>query len=1379
MKFRLLIGYSVITTMVLNLNVALIGLAISAFTLAPVPAFAMLGSDTPKKDEMNAKYNLSNPTRNHQSDTFDPKLEAYFNQPARDLNPTLGQVLSTPVPTRTIDLSGYNLNRNMSEQLDMAKNLSKTHGTPVKNAGDYKSEYTKTGTRQFTRDANGQLVMGVVEGVPKVQNFNDDDMLGAEAQNPNYSSEKNKESMYGDDTKIFAEGKAIHTNFKDANSGKSASGRAYRVITGSAQRGIDTNIPESSPWLKPSFNAVADAQDPTKMFGSCSEVKKPVIEKVAVTKKTEHKCQDTSQVNKDFCEVTRAIKIPVFSNSAGLKSCGPGCYEFPLNVDAWKTSKCRSSPGDSPSAKFVLNLNMSQGFTIKSVKINGTADDHFRYTMNGQKIWESNGGSQSTNGNMDAGSCNPDGYHVINTDVTNTVNSILGPLPSTGVVTLNFQGDIRWKQNGGMASTVRIELEDTSGQGFETKFIQYPEGCYDALKMEDKLTRGLDGVYNWKELGIDPSLPPISYQCTSSPRQPVCPAGEVAFGSAGQEKCYASPIPPVCPSGTYNTLTGQCEYAATKTCPSVAGMACGVDGQGNSMFAISPSATLNVDTCTYTDHEHCGAWSHVASANSSCPNGGSLVGQMCVSQANKTNSCDASKGYSLKKVKINGVEQERCEGPVTSYQPNSWSCDGGESFSTSYCAVTYEDFRDENGSLIPTIDANGFPINPPFLDNEGQPIQFMDVAKCLKPQPLPNQPLPDIPKSFCTFDEYQNIDVGDNGFTAGLLAAIPPFYSGDSGNKTWKVNLKGYRCDPTNGQLMCRIDDISGEKVCTTWEELRQKPDQCEAYKKDPTCVEVSSTCPDGWYEPVSKRCMSETKRYECSTTSTIDVKNEVTTNTCAGMLPCLGGDCEVGEKETNPNFVKAMVAASVIDEAQDDSQCDDPADATTCRIFNGKFKYCSWETTGMGMDCCEEAKGVDIVGYVVFSRQMLKVGKMAGSGAYGQGVQGMYKTLSTPITNATEAISSWANSAYTSVGNMVKGPVTSTMNSLMGSSEVVSTTGSATASVAGAAAGETATASIEAALAALQQEVYAFVYNMLPESLANLIFTSSTSAGVTTYTANGPLTNALSNVMAVYAAYQMIKLALTLLTACDDVEMDMGVKLAQRTCFKVGDSYCNKRYPVIGGLGACMQNRQNYCCYSSILSRIVMKESYSQLGINPLPYGNQPSSGPQMDGSCQGLTFEQFGQVNFEAPSMQTALQEWVGLLLESQQIPTETSEQSLTGGASTDDPTCPPVQKPVLNCYTDAQTLKEVCEHKRDSSGNLMYDLVAQECIKTLKPGQIWNAAGRKVTSERTKENLGTAEDRVQESKDKMRDAANTLDCSVVPRPPVCLFNIDPRDE
>jgi hypothetical protein len=1327
-------------------------------------------TSTPLLDKLNQKYGLQDPTRNHQTDVLSNKVQNQITNPgaSRDLTPQIVNTLNNSGPSTTVDLSKYGSAAapTFNQYRDQAVNLSKTQGMPTGTVsstanGDsiqsVDAQYARGGTRQVTRDANGQLVIKVIENVDRASGLDANDLLSSENNptHPGYSYEAGKKTMYGNETAIFDQGKLTHQTFKAPSTGNSASARSYRAITAGAYRAAM----EPSPllMLQQSFDKLEDTQDPTKFLTGCTTQTIPSNAQFTSTSASEYFCQDTGKSNLDYCEVERKTKIPVYSSSPGLRTCGVGCYEFPLNIDVWKTSSCRSTPGHAPSAQFTLNLNLSHGIAIKSVSITGEADDHFRYTLNGQKLWESNGGSQSTSGNMDGGACNPDGFHKINTDITSRVTSILGSLPATGVATLNFQGDIRWKRNGGMTSTIRFEIEDTSGEGLETEFIQTPEGCYDALKLEDKITRGLNGIYDWQELGIDPSLPPHIYQCKSPPRQASCPAGETAFGSAGQEKCYAIPKPPVCPAGTFNAATNRCEYGATIKCPTLSGVSCGTNASGNPIYPIDPESTLIGLRCHYQDHEHCGPWNYEQDATISCPNGGTVDGTLCVMPGITTNVCDTAKGYSLKTVKMDGVEYQRCEGPVTDYQPNVWTCDAPHQFESNYCTITYEDFKDENGVPIPTIDANGNPINPPYYDSEGQLIEFEDVAKCWKPQSVPGADPIDIPKSFCTFDEYEVMEEGSRGFPIDLLVAVPPFFTGDTGNKTWKVNLKKYRCDPTDGRIMCYPDPDTGKEVCYNWEDLKNLPDRCLRYKQEPKCREVARECTEGWYEPITKRCMADTVTYRCEEESVIDYQTKIEKNTCESMMPCVGGNCEIGQPEKNDKFVKAMVAGSILDNVQGDSSCKDPSDPSTCRIFEGEYKYCSWETSGLGSDCCEEAKGVDILGYITFTRQMLKVNQMAYSGGFGQGVAGGYQKLAQPVTDGYKAIADWANSQ-----------IRSASESIFGNTQAASQ-------------GVTAASNgITAALAQLQQQVYKFVYDMLPDALQTLVFDvvkDKATGEVTDIALDKAFGNALSNVMAVYTAYQLIKLALILLTACDKHEMDMGVRLAQKQCFKVGNTYCNKKYPI----GTCMQRRQDHCCYSSILARIVMKEAYTQLNINPLPFGNQlKAETPEAEGSCLGLTSEQLGMVNFDAPSMQTALNEWIGLLLKAGEIPSESSEQSLTGGATADATTCPPQEKPRLFCYIDTNTGEQICEHARDANGNLLYDSVPTDCVKKLKPGQIWNASDRKPATERITGSDGyikNAQDRVMESKNQIKTILNNLDCSVVPRPPVCQFGIDPK--
>lgn len=1390
MRLKKLISTFLIITLIGNTNVFSFYYAFAgvAFLISSANAYAdppEPPSQTPKLDELKNKYELNNPTRNHQSDTLPTKVQQQIASPgaSRDLTPIISNTLTNPTPSRTIPLNQYFDPSNpatFNSQRDLALSLSKTHGAPSGNvttgaSGDSISsvnlEYNRKGTRQFVRGPDGKLVLKVVDGGERVSGVQPNDLFSNEygTGHPGYSFEGNKQSLYGNDEGIFVEGKSTHDTFKDPTTGNSASARGYRAVTDGAMRAIQQ--PSPLLLLQQSFNTLQNTQDPNLWLSSCSTQTVPSTSVFTSTTETEHFCQDTGQSNFDFCEVERNIKIPVYSSTPGLRSCGVGCYEFDLNVDVWKTSRCRStSGGDAQPATFTLMLNLSHGIAIKNVEIKGEAHDHFLYTLNGQKLWESSGKSQGPTGNYLGGSCNISGHsHKINTNVTSRVNSIVGPLASEGVYSLTFRGDIRWKRNGGMASTVRFEIEDTSGEGLETTFIQYPEGCYDALTLEDKLLRGLNGVYDWAEYGIDPTLPPLRYECVSPPRQPQCPSGEIPFGSAGQELCYGIPKPPICPAGLYNDETDRCEYPATIVCPSGTGIPCGTQPNGFPKYPVALEVAQTGMICTYTDPEHCGSWSHTLPAEVTCPAGGTPDGSLCVIPADKSEVCDIENGYSYHTVTIEGVEYQRCQGPVTSYTPNTWQCESvdGEpqTYSSTYCAITYEDYRDEDGNPIPTIDENGFPISPPFYDDEGEEIAFRDVAKCLKPQSLPDVEPVDLPQSFCTFDEYEIIDEGDRGFPVDLLSGIPNFFDGDTGNKTWKVNLKKYRCDPSKGRIMCFPDPDTGEEKCYDWEDLKNLPDRCASYKQDDRCSEVSRECTEGWLEPISGRCMAETVTYRCADETVINYETTREINTCESMLPCVGGNCDIGEKEQNENFVKAMVAGSIIDNIQGDSACEDPSDPSTCRIFQGEYKYCSWEVTGLGTNCCEEAKGVDILGYITFTRQLLKVNQMAYSGAFGQGVAGNYQTLAQPVVDGYQAISNWAMDGIRSATESIFGNAAS------------SSAGGAVSAI---------SEGISAALSALQQQTFQFVYNMLPDALAQMIFqeTANVAAGEASKLAlQDSVGNFVSGLMAVYAVYSLAKLALTLLTACDEHEMDMGIKLAQRQCFKVGPTYCNKRFPVIGGLGACMQRRQDYCCYSSILARIIVKESYSQLGINPLPFGNKLNAGtPEAKGSCLGLTAEQLSSLDFNAPSMQTALEEWIGLLIQSGAIPTETSEQSLTGGATTEDASCPPQQKPVLFCYIEPETEEQICEHSRDAQGNLLYETIPSECVKKLNPGQIWNAEDRKPATERITGDEGYlhgAQDRVMESKNEVRNIINNLDCSVVPRPPVCRFLFNPIED
>ena len=452
------------------------------------------------------------------------------------------------------------------------------------------------------------------------------------------------------------------------------------------------------------------------------------------------------------------------------------------------------------------------------------------------------------------------------------------------------------------------------------------------------------------------------------------------------------------------------------------------------------------------------------------------------------------------------------------------------------------------------------------------------------------------------------MEEGDKGYPQYYLNTMMPMFEGDDGNVTWKANLDGYRCDPLKGGEYCYIDKDTQEEVCLSWNDFNEQPDQCAVYEQDESCSEIKRECMQtGWYkggigfkdedgETVENQdwCFNETVTYECETNNSVPYSSTSQVSSCDAALPCAGGDCSLGENEKNKKFVEAAVKANVIQNVDSDFACEVPGDPTTCRIFDGEYEYCSWEVSGLGMDCCEQPGGINILAYVTAASGIMKANKLAADGVFGEAAkQGADKVIQ--------------------FGADAKGYVTDAVSSVYNS-----VMGEATEAGASAVIEEGA---ISAALDAVKQKLFETVYNALPEELAKALITETAANEATgeaaQYALNETVGSIINFIGAAYTAYSLVKIGLQLLTMCDENEMDMGVKLAQRQCFKVGDTYCSKEV-----LGLCYQKRQDHCCYSSILARIIMDQAYDQLNIDPL------STAPVQ---CRGLTPSEFAQLNFD----------------------------------------------------------------------------------------------------------------------------------------------------
>lgn len=483
------------------------------------------------------------------------------------------------------------------------------------------------------------------------------------------------------------------------------------------------------------------------------------------------------------------------------------------------------------------------------------------------------------------------------------------------------------------------------------------------------------------------------------------------------------------------------------------------------------------------------------------------------------------------------------------------------------------------------------------------------------------------PEGSCYFTGYEQIDVSTGGYPESFLNQIKPMYVGDDGEKTWGVNLQGYTCDPFDGGKFCV--DVEGEEnpVCQTWDEIMASGGTCAAYEEDPNCVEIDRECADeGWsYEEWDDHCFNETVTYECDDGQDVTYSYETTTSTCDSMLECAGGDCDFDEQPKNERFLEALAMGNVAEHMQGDQTCEDPSDPSTCTVFEGDRQYCSWAlASDWGNNCCEAPEGVNFLTYLSAMRMMMKFENQQLGGVYTQpvkdAVSGAWKTISDPVTD-------FASSAWDSVSSVF----TSSAEATVGNA-------SATAVKEGA-----TTALGEGGMGVVAQTVSQFIYDALPAELGNMLFTTSTVGGAKQVTGYAPgLESAMDfigGVMFWYSVYQMAQLVGSLLTACDDTDNDTALKKEMRQCYPVDDKYCTKEV-----LGICYMRRQDYCCYSSMLSRIIMEQAHVILDKDMT--------------SCAGLNHEELQALDFN----EIDLSEWIATLITNDMLP-ENTEEAQTG--------------------------------------------------------------------------------------------------------------------
>ncbi|WP_299021314.1 conjugal transfer protein TraN [uncultured Photobacterium sp.] len=451
------------------------------------------------------------------------------------------------------------------------------------------------------------------------------------------------------------------------------------------------------------------------------------------------------------------------------------------------------------------------------------------------------------------------------------------------------------------------------------------------------------------------------------------------------------------------------------------------------------------------------------------------------------------------------------------------------------------------------------------------------------------------------------------------------YYGGENvENRCTKANAVNYRCEPTGNVQVCGVpgwpDDLT--EVCGSFSEINSRiPDRCEPYRDNPDCSLIQSN--PQFVDPVTGRAFASESVYECNVYQNNDYTYTTEENICTGEMVCVGGDCNFSNPETNEDFAEAMAVFSMLEDIKGNNSCENPDDISTCQIFRGSPDYCGVEKTGLGFNCCEITAGkTNVFEYIKGMYSVYQLDQIMMGIDSGNMVVGAWKGMSQPVHDSVAYVSDAFSSGWDHVVRNVTG-------------EVATESGSTTMPSIADAVSE---AIFDKTIDELKQQIMQKVYEMLPESIGNALFTTGGSAagsggsaaGAQTVTGLNPaISGAFTAIMAAYAAYQLVKLGLQMVSQCEDKEMEMGMKLDQKQCIYTSTK-CIKKSPF-----GCLVDRRYYCCYPSPLGRIIMEQAAPVLGITI----------DSQSGQCEGMTFDQ--AANFDWSTLD--LSEWESYLMAS----------------------------------------------------------------------------------------------------------------------------------
>ena len=432
-----------------------------------------------------------------------------------------------------------------------------------------------------------------------------------------------------------------------------------------------------------------------------------------------------------------------------------------------------------------------------------------------------------------------------------------------------------------------------------------------------------------------------------------------------------------------------------------------------------------------------------------------------------------------------------------------------------------------------------------------------------------------------------------------------------------KVHVSALQCDYNEGQMDCWTDP-QGKTHCPVNDGAQL--DTCKEFEANSSCGFVSQACIGG-AQGSKGTCYAYKEVWDCG----YDVNVPTLVNTgatieCHGGARCMGSECFDTSNVKSGDFAYAVAMLQVAQFAEHDLSCATEG-SLDCKVFKGEASECK-KALGGYVDCCEAPESVSLFDYVNLTMNTLKMTSSIEALARDQAMTSGYWYA------ATNAAASGATAIVQGQWGSIVDAAAKSWNSTL--------------------AGDMAVGQIQQWL---MQQAYNAMVEMGATSAASSVFaTETTSTGATEVVGFAPQIAAVVNFIAwVYMIYVITDILINIIWECEQEEFEMASKKETGQCHFVG-SYCADEI-----LGSCVEEREAYCCFGSVVARLIQEQGREQLGLD---FGEAETP------SCDGLTPDQLGRMDWD----KVDLSEWIGMLQVTGNLrtPSAANLDSLTGSGS-----------------------------------------------------------------------------------------------------------------